>query len=75
MDVLFEMAKIPAGEGILWPPFNLLLLKRLLDAGYILAQQPQGGFVSIGGMVASPFSLILQDAGRAFLGEIGTHEL
>jgi 5-methylcytosine-specific restriction endonuclease McrA len=74
MDVLFELAKSPRGEGIQWPPFNLLLIKRLIDAGYIAVRKYTWS-VQIGGMEAAPCVLIAEDAGLAFLQRLGTHEI
>lgn len=74
MDILFDLYQRPDGEGIQWPPFNHILLKRIIEAGLIEIREPSAG-VSLGGMRASPDGLFLTHKGRAFLDEIGAHEL
>jgi len=74
IDILFELSKAPQGHGAQWPAFNMLLLKRLLDAGYLIAQKPQGS-VKIMGMETTPNLLIISDQGREFIEELGLHEL
>ncbi|MBW3099163.1 HNH endonuclease [Pseudohoeflea coraliihabitans] len=74
IDVLFEVAKLPQGQGAQWPAFNMLLIKRLLDAGYLHVQQPQGG-VFIGGMQSAPCLLTISEKGKAFIDELDLHEL
>ncbi|WP_417692331.1 HNH endonuclease [Roseibium sp.] len=74
IDVLFEVSGLSDGQFVQWPAFNMLLLKRLLDAGYLAVQEPQGG-VFIGGMQSSPCRLRISEKGRAFIKDIGIHEL
>jgi len=56
VDVLFEAYRAPAGHGIQWPPFMLLLIKRLIETGYISRVESQGG-VFIDGMKSNPDTL------------------
>jgi len=72
MDILFELYR--SGRGLMWPPFNHILLKRILDSGFIQIHQPQGGVI-IMGMRTNPDTIMLTDKGRAFLNELGVHEL
>lgn len=69
VDILYELRKIDPNKGILWPRFNILLIKRIIDAGYIIVKQ-QDTSVSINGMVASPDVIFLTDSGREFLDSI-----
>lgn len=74
MDILFELNKIPSGQGIMWPPFMHILLKRLIDSNYIQIIEQSGG-VFIGGMKTNPDHLIITPSGRTFLSELGLHEM
>lgn len=74
MDVLFELRTYPQNVGIHWPPFMMLLLKRLLDSDYLLVQEPQGQVV-IQDMPSAPLTIALSPKGRAFLSELGDHQL
>ena len=74
VDVLFEVSRAPPGSGIQWPPFMLLLIKRLLDTGYVARVESQGG-VFIGGMKSNPDILVITDKGREFVASLGVdHE-
>ena len=75
MDVLFEAYALPPGQAILWPPSMNILLKRLLEARYILIQKNPFGGADIGGFQISPDFLMITPEGRAFIVEFGQHEL
>lgn len=53
MDVLFELYKMPEGQGMPWVGFMVVLLKRLLDSEYIVFVAPKSG-VFIGSLNTSP---------------------
>lgn len=72
MDILFELFK--SGQGLMWPPFMLILLKRILDSGFIEIHRPKGT-ISIGGMRTNPDTIALTQKGRDFLNDLGLHEL
>jgi hypothetical protein len=74
MDVLFELKDLSEGVGIHWPPFMMLLLKRILDSGYLLVRESQAPVV-LAGMPAAPLSLYLSPEGKAFLADLGHVEL
>lgn len=74
MDILFELNRIPAEQGMMWPPFMHILLKRLIDSNFLQVIQPSG-FVSIGGMRSNPDTLVITPQGRTFLNELGLHEM
>ncbi|MDX0449116.1 HNH endonuclease [Sinorhizobium medicae] len=73
IDILFELKKAGFGDGLLWPEFNLLLIKRIIDSGFVDVER--GGGVSIGGMNSSPARLFLTNKGEEFMKELGTEEL
>ncbi len=74
MDILFELHKMPPGKALAWPPFNNILIKRLLESGYVAIQQASAT-VKLAGMQASPNYLLITDAGRAFVDGLGMKEL
>lgn len=67
VDMLFELFKKPAGEGIQWPPYLAMLIKRLLDAEYVDVIPNQRGGVFIGGMRSDPDLYVISDLGRQFV--------
>jgi HNH endonuclease len=75
MDILFDAYTLTAGHVLLWPPVMQIMLKRLLESGYILIQPPGGAQVSMGGLRMSPDHLSITAKGRAFVEELGLHEL
>lgn len=74
VDLLFELARLHESMSIIWPAHSLLLLKRLLDAGYIEERQSPAHMV-ISGIDLTPRLVRLTPKGRSFIGEIGIHEL
>lgn len=74
VDILFELSKLPPGQALIWPPFSLLLLKRLLDVGYIAATKSPA-HMSISGINLTPELILLTDKGKSFINEIEIHEL
>lgn len=74
VDILFEAAKLPLGQGIMWTPVMMMLIRRILEAGYIEVHEP-GGHVIVGGLDQTPRLLTLSQKGRDFLAEFAQHEL
>lgn len=74
VDILFEASKLPPGQGIMWTPVMMMLIRRILEAGFVNVIEPQG-MISIGGLDQNPRLLVLSDKGRSFLAELGDHEL
>ncbi len=75
MDVLFEIASLPEGHGMPWLAYQLIFLKRLLDAKLIFFHELKDfGFIA-GGIKTNPDLIGITEAGRAFLRDLGTHEL
>jgi hypothetical protein len=74
MDVLFQLSSMPAGQGLPWLAYQMVFLKRLLDAGYIFFQaQPSGMW--IGSVKSNPDWIGIAQKGREFVAELGLHEL
>jgi len=74
LDILFELYQAQPNASIQWPPFMNILIKRIIEAGYIGIQKAQGG-VHIMGMQANPDYLLITPKGRKFVEELGLHEL
>lgn len=74
MDVLFEASRLPPGQAIQWPAFNMIMLKRLFDAGFLDVRELSGS-VSIMGMQAAPRLLSITDRGLEFIAGLGLREL
>jgi hypothetical protein len=74
VDVLFELSRLPNSEALIWPAHSLLLLKRLLDAGYVTPSRSPAHMM-ISGIDLTPHLVSLTEKGRSFIAEIGIHEL
>lgn len=73
VDMLFECAKVP-GQQLMWAPFNIMLLKRLTESGYIdYISSPAG--VVIGGMKSNPDYITITNKGLEYVASLGTVEL
>lgn len=75
MDVLFELFRMPPTEGIPWVGFNLILLKRLLDSGFLDVHELGGVSTTIHGFKTSPDLILITENGRAFVQDLVLHEL
>ena len=74
VDMLFECYRAPAGQGIMWPPYLMLLIKRLLDTGYVERHESGRGGVFIGGMKSNPDILVITEKGRGFVDSLGIEQ-
>lgn len=70
VDVLFELYAAPKGHVLQWPPFMMLLIKRLLDSNYITAKVEESG-VFISGMKTNPDYISLTQKGREYVSSLG----
>jgi hypothetical protein len=71
VDILFEAAKLQPGYAIPYPPTMVLLVKRLLDAGYIVVQKDPRGSVASLGIQMSADLLGITDKGREYVASLG----
>jgi hypothetical protein len=74
MDILFELFRRRPDNGMPWVGFNLILLKRLLDSGFI-GVQTLSSVTIIDGIKTSPDLIFITEKWRAFVQELGLHEL
>ena len=66
VDILFELIKIPEGKAIQFPSYLILLIKRIIEAGYVeWIKTPEG--VKIGGMKINPDYLKITSSGKEFI--------
>ncbi len=70
VDILFEAYRLDRREPMQWPPFLMLLIKRLLDAGYIEVQGASGRVV-IDGMQTNPDYLWISARGKEYVESLG----
>lgn len=70
VDMLFE-AYQTSPRGIQWPPYLMLLIKRLLDSGFVQRHANTNGGVFIGGMKSDPDVVALTKQGKEFVESLG----
>jgi hypothetical protein len=72
LDMLFELARLPLTpeQAVLFPPFLNLLIKRLLDAGYVVVRKNPHGSAIIFGLETAPGYLQITDKGREFVASL-----
>jgi hypothetical protein len=73
MDVLFELNRLPPDGGIPWVGFNLILIKRLLESGFIGVQEIESGQF-IGDIKTTPDLIYITPQGRQFIADLAIKE-
>ena len=69
IDILFYLEKGSEGTMIQFPSYLILLIRRIIDEGYVeWIKTPQG--VLIGGMKANPDYLKITEKGREFVNDL-----
>ena len=71
VDILFLLHST---QEIEFPPFMMLLINRILDAGYIDVFENQSGSVHVFGMQMSPVYLSLTDKGQKYIDSLGSDQ-
>ena len=74
MDVLFELSMTSPGRGLPFPSYLNLLIKRLLDAGFVRIIENKTG-IWAGLMKTTPDFLVITDKGREFIEALGAEEI
>ena len=74
MDILFELHALPQGTALPWPQFMNLLIKRILDSGFVAIKEESASGVAAG-MKYTPDYLLITLVGQAFIDELGIKEL
>lgn len=74
IDVLFELNKIPSNQMMQFPPFLILLVKRIIEAGYVKWIQTPTGVV-IGGMKSNPDYLQITEIGQNFVNSLSSKDV
>ena len=76
MDFLFEAAIMTTEEAMQWPPFMLLLLKRILESGFLTKIDLNPGVMAtVAGLNVTPVYFVLSPKGRQFIDQLGLREL
>jgi hypothetical protein len=74
MDVLFVLSGMPPDIGAPWLRYMLILLKRLIDSGFInIHEMNVASFV--GDIKTTPDLITITPKGRKFILDLGLHEL
>jgi hypothetical protein len=74
VDVLFELNKIPPDKMMQFPSYLILLVKRVIETGYVKwIQTPPG--VMIGGMKSNPDYLQITEDGRNFIAGLSSENI
>ncbi|MDZ7798428.1 MAG: HNH endonuclease signature motif containing protein [Patescibacteria group bacterium] len=74
IDVLFELNRIPPGQAMQFPSYLILLVKRIIEAGFIKWIQTPAG-VKIGGMKSNPDYLQITDKGSEFIDNLNSKDV
>lgn len=69
IDVLYELNKIPPDKSLMFLPSLSLLIKRIIDAGYVKYTRTPT-VASIGGLKSNPDFIKITDKGKNFLDDI-----
>jgi len=74
IDVLFELNKIPKEQAMQFPSYLILLIKRVLEVGYVQWIKTPAG-VMIGGMKSNPDYLKITSEGREFVKSLNSEDV
>jgi len=74
IDILFELKKIPEGKMMQFPPYLILLIKRIIESGFVKWIQTPAG-VMIGGMKSNPDYIQITSLGREFVESLSLKEV
>ena len=71
VDTLSEACKLPINAGISYPRGMELLVKRLVDSGFVALQGRQHGSVETFGVRTDPLTLLATEKGRGYYASLG----
>ncbi|MFQ5924526.1 MAG: HNH endonuclease [Dehalococcoidia bacterium] len=74
MDVLFELSKTGPGQRLPFPTYLELLIKRLLDAGFVQIIENKTG-ITAGPVKLTPDFLVITRKGREFVESLRTKDM
>lgn len=74
MDVLFELFKTGHSQGLPFPTYLSLLIKRLLDAGFVKIIETKSG-MWVGPVKTNPDFLVITEKGREFVELLGVKDI
>jgi DNA-binding MarR family transcriptional regulator len=73
LDILFQLYQAQEETTIPWPSFMHILIKRIVEAGYIAINKHQRPYF-VSDMQIGPDYLVITPKGREFIQELGLHE-
>jgi hypothetical protein len=71
VDTLFSACELPNTHGLQYPRGMELMVKRLLETGFVSLQDNQSGSAAMFGMRVDPLILIATDKGREYVSSLG----
>lgn len=71
MDVLFDLSRQSNRHPLPFPSYLSLLIKRLLDSGFVRVQQ-SGSSIKVGPVKINPDYILITDKGRVFVNSISS---
>ena len=74
LDILFELYNNDDGAKFEFPPFMHLLIKRIMDSGFVFVVQDQSS-VRVSGMRINPDYLVLTGKDREFISHLDKNDL
>ena len=74
MDVLFELSKTGSDRGLPFPTYLSLLIRRLLDAGFVQIIETKSG-MWVGPVKTNPDFLVITEKGQEFVESLGVKDI
>lgn len=71
VDILFLLHSGEEKDYLQFPPFMILLINRILDAGYVDIAENRSVSMQVSGMEMSPVYVLLTDRGREYIDSLG----
>ena len=75
VDMLLTLFNLPADHSHPWMPYLSIFFHRCLQAGYLTIVRHPGLQMRSGGVDTTPSYILITDAGRAFVADLGLHEM
>jgi len=72
---LFEAFVLADDGAIQWPPVMNVLIRRIIEAGYVEVRPIRENQVFLGGLQQSPDLLVITGKGREYVSSLGITEL
>ena len=73
IDILFELNQLPPTQALPWQGYNMILLKRILDSGFITIHETRAT-ISAGKTKMNPDYITISPKGKQFLVDLAIKE-